>query len=264
MHKELARLQEKIGQLEQKVVKNGLKSFETQTETEEPKKKAPKKTEAVVTPRNIDNTREEELNSLYKCKDKPLTTTRVNDKKDLQNESRIRCVAIQGVYRDVPIMVDSKENKENCRNANTMASNSKSHFLKEAPLQTQGKVFDTKHDVLIQLTESLESGRNANQELKIEVEKLKSRCSMLEQKYDGIRMEFDELQRCYAISEKLRKRQKELLKELGVEEKKKKRGPESGIVTGSMPRKVKPIQTARNPPAKTKRKNTSVTSKYNS
>ncbi len=90
----------------------------------------------------------------------------------------------------------------------------KSEEEEQQETNTRTIMRQTKHEVLMQLTESLEAERRKNREFQKEIELWKRRAGTAERKYEELKCVYDELAGNYMASEKIRRQQKVLIKDL--------------------------------------------------
>ncbi len=213
MHRELALLQEKLGALERKIRRDP--SEDTGRSVYSP----------AASP--VSCVRDDSTTS--RAQMMPMTARPSQTVISLQPQ--FRCVPLKGSYR--PPAAVSREGKENSRiNSAGDGLFHRQHYESAGCVDTEethalGEIrnsvlAETKHEVLIQLTKSLESERDTNLELRREVGQLRTRCVVMQNKYDSVKQEYDELARNYATSERLREQQKQMIQEMQGSRKERK------------------------------------------
>ena len=164
---------------------------------------------------------EGELTQLLEKKDTlSVSTTRAMATERGKVDSQIRCPSARANYTSIRSLLSkatqkSIENKENKENVNDVQNKGETLMdANESQMRRSEIVIQTKHEVLMQLTSSLEEERKKTAEYKKEIELWKKRATTLESKYTGLKCEYDELVNNYTTSERLRKKQKHLLRDL--------------------------------------------------
>jgi len=241
LHKDLDTLHDKISKLESRL-KNS-KNFTTTRPPLLPRSKSRQNTHESTDQYNTSQVKQE-VTSVCNTE----RSMQIKNEIDTKNTNLI-CNSARNLYtysaksllsKTAKQALEQQQNKENTNknSQNVIITNDENteRLMKNSENQTNEIVIQTKHEVLMQLTNSLEIERKKNAEFKQEIEIWKNRSVALESKYNSLKDEYDELLSNYKASEELRRKQKSLLKDLNTENNNIKK-PKSCVNSGVKPKK---------------------------
>ena len=206
MHKELVSLQQKIGVLEQKmdkIVSGRMAASDKSASMIRSKSSLGRELQQQTVLQN------ESISSKVDIMRPPSMTASAS------------CTQLQPNYYSKQVMCSQTDIRSHQHTGSIVPSGEKyvrceSLADKNAEGHEARNVFirETKHEVLMQLTTSLECERENNARLKQQLEETNSKYSNLEQQFKIIKVGYEQLAQNYERSENLRKKQKLLLRDL--------------------------------------------------